>query len=144
MAKKYLSHETFPASFVEPFVLTSAATGEYNCIAWALEDTSRFYWTGPKAFFYWPENLPREETIESFIQLFQQNGYEICQHALKERSFIKIALFVKDGLPTHAARQLPNGLWTSKLGSWEDVRHTLSAISGGLYGDVAVVMKKKR
>ncbi len=143
MAKKYLSLDTFPASFVEPFVVTSIATGSYNCIAWALEDTTRFYWTGPREFFYWPSDLPREETVESFVQLFLQHGFEICSDTLKERGFTKIALFTKEGFPTHAARQLTNGLWTSKLGCWEDVRHTLSAISGGLYGSVALVMKKK-
>jgi hypothetical protein len=141
--KKYLSLEAFPASYLEPFVITSIATGNYNCIAWALEDTSRFYWTGPKEFFYWPIGLPREESIESFVLLFSRQGYEICSNALKEKGFLKIALFEKEGIPTHAARQLSNGLWTSKLGILEDVRHTLSAISGGLYGSVALIMKKK-
>ncbi len=64
-------------------------------------------------------------------------------YAIKEKGFIKIALFAKDNIPTHAARQLPNGLWTSKLGILEDVRHSLSAISGGIYGSVVVVMKRK-
>lgn len=143
MAKKYLSLDAFPNSYVEPFVITSMASGEYNCIAWALEDTTRFYWTGPQEFFYWPANLPREESIESFIQLFSQQGYEICPNTLKEKGFTKIALFTYESIPTHAARQLPNGLWTSKLGILEDVRHTLSAISGGLYGSIALIMKKE-
>ena len=143
MRKKYLSLDALPNSFIEPLVITSLPTGNYNCIAWALEDTTRFYWTGPEAFFYWESDLPREETIDSFVQLFARYDYEICQNALKERGYTKIALFTKDDIPTHAARQLPNGLWTSKLGILEDVRHTLSAISGGIYGSVALVLKKK-
>jgi hypothetical protein len=140
--KKYLSLDSLPNSYIEPLVITSIATGDYNCIAWALENTTRFYWTGPKEFFYWEEGLSREESIDSFVQLFTKYGYTICPNALKEKGFIKIALFAKDGVPTHAARQLPNGLWTSKLGILEDVRHTLSAISGGIYGSVVLVMKK--
>jgi hypothetical protein len=144
MAKnKHLSLDILPASHIEPLVITSIATGDYNCIAWALEETNRFYWTGPKEFFYWPDDLSREETIDSFIQLFAKHGYAICANALKEKGFTKIALFAKEGLPTHAARQLPNGLWTSKLGVLEDVRHTLSAISGGIYGTVVLVFKRK-
>ena len=143
MAKKYISLDVLPTTLIEPLEVTSVATGNYNCIAWALENTSLFYWTGPKEFFYWPDNLPREETIDSFVQLFSLHGFEICAHALKEKGFTKIALFAKDNIPTHAARQLPNGQWTSKLGSLEDVRHSLSAISGGIYGSVVVVMKRK-
>jgi hypothetical protein len=143
MAKnKYLSLDILPASYIEPLVVTSIATGNYNCIAWALEDTTHFYWTGPKEFFYWPEGISREESVESFIQLFLLHGFVVCPNALKEKGFTKIALFTKDGVPTHAARQLSNGLWTSKLGILEDVKHTLSAISGGLYGSVALVFKK--
>lgn len=143
MRKRYMTLDSLPNSFVEPLVITSLATGNYNCIAWALEDTTHFYWTGPEDFFYWESDLPREETIDSFIQLFKKFGYEICENALKERGFTKIALFAKDNIPTHAARQLPNGLWTSKLGTLEDVRHTLFAISDGLYGSVVLVLKKK-
>lgn len=144
MAKKiYLSLDSLPNTHIEPLVVTSMATGNYNCIAWALEDTTHFYWTGPKEHFYWPDDLSREESMASFIQLFAKHGYTICSNALKEKGFTKIALFAKDGLPTHAARQLPNGLWTSKLGILEDVRHTLSAISDGIYGSVALLFKKK-
>ena len=143
MRKRYLTLDSLPNSYVEPLVVTSLATGNYNCIAWALENTSHFYWPGPEAFFYWEFDLLREETIDSFVQLFARYGYEICENALKEKGFTKIALFTKDNVPTHAARQLPNGLWTSKLGILEDVRHTLFAISDGLYGSVALVLKKK-
>ena len=143
MKKRYMTLDSLPNSSVEPLLVTSLATGNYNCIAWVLEDTTNFYWPVPEVYFYWEQDLPREETIDCFIQLFARYGYEICENALKERGFTKIALFTKEGIPTHATRQLPNGLWTSKLGILEDVRHTLSAISGGLYGSVAVVLKKK-
>ena len=138
-----MSLDALPNSFVEPLAVTSLATGNYTCIAWALEDTTHFYWTGPEYFFYWESDLLREETMDAFVQLFKKYGYEICENALKERGFTKIALFAKDNIPTHAARQLPSGLWTSKLGILEDARHTLFAISDGLYGSVALILKRK-
>ncbi|HFA48791.1 MAG TPA: hypothetical protein ENJ95_07225 [Bacteroidetes bacterium] len=107
-----------------------------------MEKTDRNYWVQPAGFFYWPPGLPREETLDSFVLLFRSEGFEICNDGLWEQGFQKIAIFVKDDLPTHAARQLSDGNWTSKLGVLEDVRHSLQAISGGLYGEVSVFMKR--
>ncbi len=143
MAKPFFSLLDFPNYPAEPIEVTSPASGRYNCIAWALEETARFYWPGPEEFFNWVDDLPRTETLEGLVLLFQSRGYEVCENALLEAGFQKIALFAKDGFPTHAARQLSDGSRTSKLGALEDVRHTLSAISGGLYGEVALVLKRK-
>lgn len=58
--------------------------------------------------------------------------------------FQKVAFFVgANGVPTHAARQLPSGLWTSKLGEWEDIEHTLHALEGDIYGTVALLLKRR-
>ena len=49
-----------------------------------------------------------------------------------EPGFEKVALFVNaSGVPTHAVRLLLIGLWTSKLGEWEDIEHELHALAGG-------------
>jgi hypothetical protein len=53
-----------------------------------------------------------------------------------ESQYEKVALFAKDGRVTHAARQLPSGRWTSKLGSDVDIEHELYAIEGEVYGTV--------
>ncbi len=45
-------------------------------------------------------------------------------------------------LPTHVARQLPSGLWTSKLGNAEDLEHTLDGLAGAVFGHVAAVLKR--
>jgi hypothetical protein len=42
----------------------------------------------------------------------------------------------------HAARQLPGGRWTSKLGNREDIEHDLNAVSGEAYGTVVMVLKR--
>lgn len=55
----------------------------------------------------------------------------------------KLAIFVNDqGTPTHAARQLPDGWWTSKLGRQIDIEHELSAIEGPAYGKVAILLAR--
>jgi hypothetical protein len=46
--------------------------------------------------------------------------------------------------PLYAARQLPNGRWTSKLGEWEDIEHALHDLTGMVYGSVVLVMKRPR
>ena len=61
--------------------------------------------------------------------------FEECANSQLEAGFEKVALYATDrGTVTHAARQLKNGLWTSKLGPNHDVEHTIEALEGGLYG----------
>ena len=84
-----------------------------------------------------------EESIETFSKLFAKHGYQVCENGNLEDGFQKLALFAKDGVPTHAARQLPNGMWTSKIGGHVDVRHTLTAMEDGRYGEVVQFFKKQ-
>ena len=47
-----------------------------------------------------------------------------CVYRVSSRvAGIRIALYCLDGRPTHAARQLPDGKWTSKLGNGPVVTH---------------------
>ncbi len=138
-----LNFPNFPNSINEPFLLTSPKTTHYNCIAWAYEDNSKWYWPDANGFAFWPSEIPREENLNSFIELFKLKNYEICENGQLEIGFIKIAIYCnKEGSPTHAARQLPNGFWTSKLGMFFDVSHTLFSMENGEYGNVAVFMKR--
>jgi hypothetical protein len=47
-----------------------------------------------------------------------------------------------DGEPTHAAQQLSNGKWTSKLGRWQDIEHELDGLVGEMYGTVKQILKR--
>ena len=74
---------------------------------------------------------------------FATVGCSPCQGDELEAGYEKVALFADaDGRPTHAARQLPNGNWTSKLGKAEDIQHRLRDVEGVLYGVVVLVMKR--
>jgi hypothetical protein len=48
-------------------------------------------------------------------------------------------------MPTHAALQLESGLWTSKLGEFEDINHlTPNAVAGPVYGGVLCYLERPR
>ena len=76
--------------------------------------------------------------------MFGTLGYVPCPDGSLERGYEKVALFTDlQGKPTHAARQLPNGSWTSKLGTYEDISHGIYGLEGSQYGDVAQYLKRQ-
>jgi hypothetical protein len=87
--------------------------------------------------------VPRAVTLEAFRQAFATLGYAVCAGEELEPGFEKIALFAGNrGAPTHAARQLSEGRWISKLGKKEDIEHALHDLEGELYGTVVLLMKR--
>jgi len=133
----------FPNSTDTPFLATSPKSSSYNCIAWAYGDNTRWYWPIPQNSCFWPSGAPRVLNLNSFILLFQTINYEICENGIHEVELEKIAIFTdKDGIPTHAARQLRNGFWTSKLGEDIDVQHTIEAMENGFYGNANTYMSR--
>jgi hypothetical protein len=133
----------FPNLRASGWEVTSDRTPKYNCIAYAAYDQSR-YWDTAKGY-YWPPGALREYSIESWTDAFRVLSYTRCDDATLEDGFEKIAIYVKGGKPTHVARQLVSGQWTSKLGPDEDITHqTLEALEGELYGTIQVLMKRKR
>jgi hypothetical protein len=129
------------------YQITSPETSDYNCIAWgAEEDDRRWDPTNPEQ--YWPDGVPRELTLAAFIQAYQSIGYVPCESVEFEPTFQKVAIYTRDdgqpdgGQPTHVARQLPNGKWTSKMGELEDIEHELDGLRGFYYGDVAHILKR--
>lgn len=123
----------------------SPDTTKYNCIAWAAGDNTR-RWDPDPVFqnFYWPDGVPREQTIEAFVLVFEQLKYEECDTGQVESGFEKVAIYTRYTTPQHVARQLENGLWTSKLGDDIDINHTLSSLESDLYGTVTKFMKRRR
>lgn len=84
-----------------------------------------------------------EEIFDTFVQAFALIGFMPCEGSELEQGFEKIAIYVNNmGQPTHAARQLPSGNWTSKLGRWIDIEHTLSGLTESEYGSVARILRR--
>jgi len=105
------------------FEVTSPEDSNYNCIAWAAGDTARWWEPDPMGAYYWPATARREYSIDA---------YEEALRSRKSTISLTVALFAQGDRPTHAARQLDDKTWTSKLGKSVDISHSLEDLSGGL------------
>lgn len=122
---------------------TSEPDHSYNCIAHAAGDKD--VWWDPAPRMYWPSRVPRDYSLGALEAAFASIGYVPCDSDALEQGVDKVALFIGgDGRYTHAARQLEDGRWTSKLGPNEDISHELRQVEGSAYGTVARLMKKAR
>ncbi|MDQ3817542.1 MAG: hypothetical protein M3362_07625 [Acidobacteriota bacterium] len=134
----------FPNLRGQAWKVTSRVTNDYNCLAWVAGETHRRWDLDPN--YYWP--IPeREQTIPAFVAAYETRGYVECDNGELENGFEKIAIYAIGKKPLHAARQLPNGRWTSKLGPSFDIEHeTVEGVASGIgdanYGTVAVYMKR--
>lgn len=145
MDDSWLSY-AFPNLRPDNYIFTSPTDDCHNCIALALDDTKHWWWPA----MYWPTDIPSELTIQTFIQLFSKyGGYEACEDGSLEDDYEKIAIFAKvdeNGMTisTHAAKQLLNGWWKSKLGMWKDIAHTRPEdLSGPFYGQPITFMRRR-
>lgn len=124
------------------YYVTSPKDVQYNCIAWAAGENDVWWWPDVMFTRYWPDEAPRLETIDAFVQAFSTKGYYPCEDGSLEKEFEKIALYSLNEKPKHAARQLPDGNWTSKLGEIQDISHTIDALDGPAYGSVVLFLKR--
>jgi hypothetical protein len=90
-----------------------------------------------------------EETVTAFEAAFALLGYSRCESGGREAGVEKIAIYTLNGKPTHAARQLQDGFWASKLGREEDVEHStperlVSYPGCSIYGKVEMFMQRRR
>ena len=135
---------SFPQLSATGYAFTSPPDRHYNCIAWAAEDQSRWWWPDLAECGFWPDGVPREWTTAAFVQAFATLGYTLASSNDLEAGIEKVALYVANGRPTHAARQLPDGSWTSKCGRAEDIRHTLDGLAGDVYGEPTILLARRR
>jgi hypothetical protein len=131
--------------------VTSMSSRQYNCIAWAAGDDKHVWWPDPIGIGRWPTKVPRVVSIDAFVKAYETLGYKLCYDNSLEAGIEKVAIYgiinPADGttVPTHAARQLESGEWTSKLGPFEDVRHkTIDDVNGPVYGRAIYFMFRPR
>lgn len=146
---------TFPLLKASGYKVTSPAAHDYNCHAWAADDNKHDddkHWWQPSPYggYYWPLPLtgPEDETLDGYTRAFEARGYSVCNDGEYEEGFEKIAIYVDQwGMPSHTARQTGSGIWTSKLGDFEDIEHyNLNVLAGPepAYGTVERFMKRPR
>lgn len=133
------------------YQITSDADRAYNCIAWALGETDCWWSPSLQSRDYWPEQLPRGDSVENVARAFALAGFERCDTPDLEPGIEKIALFADEGRFTHVARQLASGRWTSKIGRNCDIEHDLdvlpsrrSSFPSYRYGEIAAYMQRPR
>jgi len=129
--------------------ITSPHEVGYNCIAHALYDSRQFwqFMRGRTKGYFWPLNW--NNSLAAWMEVFRLHGFTPCESGELETETEKIAIYVRpSNSPTHVARQVESGKWTSKLGKDYDIEHdSLDLLEGDEadeYGKVEVFMKRPR
>ena len=133
----------FPGLREGEFRITSPASNRYNCLAWAGGDAAQKWNPDPWELLFWP-SASRDDTLSGWIQAFGELGYRVCLNGVLEEGVEKVVIYGSQGGPQHVARQLPTGLWTSKLGNSEDVEHEVEGLVGDAYGEVLAYLCRER
>ena len=138
-------HPLFPNITETNCSPTSTKSSAYNCIAWACGKDEAWFEPDASNEYFWPID-DRSYTVAAYIKLFSSIGYNNCADSSLETGFLKIALYIdKEGLPSHAARQILTGKWTSKLGPDIDIEHDCpEVLNGPLYGEARIFMKREK
>lgn len=134
------------------FRVTSPTCREYNCAAWAAEETSRKW--DPTAVgldgrllppYFWPLEVPVLPSTLALEEAYATIGYRSCADGELVRGIQKIAIYGNGkGEWFHVARQLTDGTWTSKMADWADVVHSdPAAIEGLTIGRVEAFMERR-
>jgi hypothetical protein len=132
----------FPNLDADGGVVTHPPDPAYNCVAWVVGVTDAAWWPNDPDG-YWPPGVPDELTVDAVVAALATVGYVPCADGGHEPGFEKAAVYARDGAPTHAARQLADGRWSSKLGRDITVSHaTPSGVEGAVYGSVVVYLRR--
>lgn len=132
-----------PNLSIQGYHISSCKTPYYNCFAWASEISHLWI----DNYGSWPVELPMELTLETYVKYFGRLGY-LPANSLDEsveEGYSKVAIYANsENEPTHAARQLPTGKWTSKIGALQDIEHNnLKALEDDRFGKAVVILKKR-
>jgi hypothetical protein len=123
------------------FEVLGPATVTYNCICWSL---------GGNNTWVWPRGPGQPVTLADFDALYSYYGFRRVAGLdyTRQKGIDKVVVFAvsRDGKAeiTHACKQLPDGSWSSKLGSLPLIRHLRpDDVAGPTYGLPYVVYVRK-
>lgn len=102
------------------------------------------WWEPPRQFgHYWPPGFPQDVTVETAVAIIKCHGYTIDCGLSTRPERESIAIYAAGGEWTHFA-SFSNGVWFSKLGDGNDIRHKeLREPEGDLYGRVVRVLGRR-
>jgi len=91
--------------------------------------------------------VPVAESVAAFVEAFATLGYHeisVEVHGLPSAADILVVYTDVAGVPTHMARRLASGRWTSKMGQDVDIEHDdLECLAGPRYGRPAVILARQ-
>lgn len=94
---------------------------------------------------YWPAAAPLEYTVAAYVAAYETLGYSPCDDDALLNGVEKVAVFAENGVPKHAARQLQDGSWVSKLGQAHDIVHQAAEdVGGSSYGEPVAFVARVR
>jgi hypothetical protein len=128
---------------------------QYNCFGFVMDKriNGKLRWWQPKDKIdglvtnptdYWPNGIPEDTTIGSYISAAMTEGFVPSVDAAWEEGFETIALYYtpSNNEFQHAARQKSPGVWESKLGNYSDIEHPSDGIDNIWYGTGRIYMKR--
>ncbi len=121
--------------------LTSPATAEYNCLAWALGVDDQSIWPDEDRLNSWPESHPRNDLIGTIVNFLIELGFEEVDHDRRESGYTKIAVHLDNLEVAHVSRLTRHGWWESKLGALADVQHDHVHSLSDDYGTAYIYMR---
>ena len=150
---KQFLYEQFPLLRTDTlFSLKKKPSIAYNCIALTLGIYNFCVWptysgivTNPNnnQRVFWPKELPLDDSLENFIKMYNMFDYVECNNDLYyEDGYTKIAIYAINNVVTHAALQLTENKWASKIGYSFGITHQLKSLEGEKYGKVVKFMKR--
>ena len=121
------------------FIIPNTKDDNYNCVGYSLEINE---FVSHHIGRYWIDSIERSGSINNLIKVFEYFGFERSDSSVEE-GYKKIVIYGNRGFASHAAIQLDDIWYQSKMGEYEICKHKLEAIEGILYGYPKVWMKKK-
>jgi hypothetical protein len=72
----------FPKLQTGAYQITSSEDPKYNCVAFALGCITLFFqrYSFPSKTYYWPPQVERDDTVESWMKVFALHGYQPCDN----------------------------------------------------------------
>lgn len=129
------------------FERTSAPDASYRCLSFAIGETAKNWWPGDypaSSDDFWPVPYADSGGVAAFLEGLATIGFVPCGSGDVEAGYDKIALYALHDEVRHAARQMTNSRWQSKLGPDEDIAHPLAGLEGPLYGKVVAFLKRPK
>ncbi len=133
----------FPNLRPDNHQITSPVDSGYNCVAWAAGYDDE--WWEPVKPYFWPPTAPVDVTVDALVKAFESEGFVVCAGGTLVPGIEKVAIYADQNEYMHAALQLDDGRWTSKMGPDEDIEHdTLQDVAGPCFGQVEKYMQRPR